>query len=366
MQNYEDTINQYAPDSTGGNGGGDDKKLPESAKGQPAGTEIKNPYGENANAKAIADGTGKYFALPDGASYDGTTTVDGGAVITIRESKFVWVPVEEAIYKEAKKDDMPKSAADWTTKKYTPMAIKVDDTNYSGILYDYSGSSAYLKYPGATNYQGTSSQYREPDVVSYDSQSSYLKYGITKEGKNGLQAQYNKMVASVEKYGGFYVAQYEAGIQNGKVVFKNAHTTEGVTTLDATQNSANMWYGLYQKMASFTEKGDKFVSSMIWGSQYDAMMNWMAKSNKTVGTANTDIQNNTYVTGTSPSDVINNVYDLYGCHCEWTLEASDTSYRVLRGGISGYYHSPSNRYDCSPHNAGNYNSSRATHYIMQN
>ena len=361
MQNYEDTINQYAPDSTGGNGGGDDKKLPESAKGQPAGTEIKNPYGENAKAKAIADGTGKYFALPDGASYDGTTTVDGGAVITIRESKFVWVPVEEAIYKEAKKDDMPKSAADWTTKKYTPMAIKVDDTNYSGILYDYSGSSAYLKYPSATNYQGTSSKYREPDVVSYDSQSSYLKYGITKEGENGLQAQYNKMVASVEKYGGFYVAQYEAGIQNGKVVFKNAHTTEGVTTLDATKN---MWYGLYEKMASFTEAGDKFVSSMIWGSQYDAMMNWMAKSGKTVGTANTDIQNNTYVTGNSTSDVINNVYDLYGCHREWTLEAYSTSYRVRRGGGSGFSYSPSNRNYIYPDNTSDNFSSRATLYIM--
>ena len=366
MQNYEDTINQYAPDSTGGNGGGDDKKLPESAKGQPAGTEIKNPYGENAKAKAIADGTGEYFALPDGASYDGTTTVDGGAVITIRESKFVWVPVEEVIYKEAKKDDMPKSAADWTTKKYTPMAIKVDDTNYSGILYSYSGSGAYLMYPSATNYQGNSTQRREPDVVSYDSQSSYLKYGITKEGENGLQAQYNKMVASVEKYGGFYVAQYEAGIQNGKVVFKNANTTSGVTTLDATADSANMWYGLYQKMASFTETGDKFVSSMIWGSQYDAMMNWMAKSDKTVGTSNSKIQNNLYITGTSSNDVINNVYDLYGCHWEWTLEASGTYSRVVRGGFSRNSFSPSDRSVDNPYNTHNYTSSRATLYIMQN
>ena len=125
-----------------------------------------------------------------------------------------------------------------------------------------------------------------------------------------------------------------------------------------------MWYGLYQKMASFTEKGDKFVSSMIWGSQYDAMMNWMAKRDKTVGTANKDIQNNTYVTGTSPSDVINNVYDLYGCHREWTLEAYNSFSRVLRGGDSGLNYSPSDRGSYSPNIPNSNISSHATLYIM--
>ena len=52
---------------------------------QAAGTAITNPssYGENPNAQATADGAGKYFALPDGATYI-TGTVDTGVVVEIK------------------------------------------------------------------------------------------------------------------------------------------------------------------------------------------------------------------------------------------------------------------------------------------
>ena len=55
------------------------------AIGQAAGTSITNPssYGENPNAQATADGAGKYFALPDGATYI-TGTVDTGVVVEIK------------------------------------------------------------------------------------------------------------------------------------------------------------------------------------------------------------------------------------------------------------------------------------------
>ena len=185
--------------------------------------------------------------------------------------------------------------------------------------------------------------------------------------KDGLQAQYNSMIASVLKYKGFYVARYEAGLDNTtkKVVFKNAKTTSGVTTLSASSSSANMWYGLYQKMASFAETNDKFVTNMIWGSQYDAMMNWMAKKGKTVGTADSTKTNTdkNMVTGSSSDDVINNVYDLYGCHYEWTLEADLTNFRACRGGDYGHSLSLAYRSDNDPNNTGSRTSSRATLYI---
>ena len=51
---------------------------------------------------------------------------------------------------------------------YTPMAVQVGN-DYKGILYEFSGSNGYLKYAGNENYQGGSTNYREPDVVSdYD------------------------------------------------------------------------------------------------------------------------------------------------------------------------------------------------------
>ena len=357
---------EYKIDSTGkigeNSGGGN---LPETAEGQVADTAIKNPDSYGENAQATADGAGKYFPKPDGAKYE-EGTVDTGVVVTIKGSQFVWVPVDDVVLDTSKVANLPTDSSNGISNKktYTPMAVKVGD-NYKGILYDYSESNGYVMYnDSSNNYQGSSTDYREPDVVSsYDGTDSDTVEGkITSER---LTSEYNAMIESVKKYKGFYVARYEAGIQGDKVVFKNANTTSGVTTLDASESSANMWYGLYQKMASFAETNDKYVSSMIWGSQYDAMMNWMAKNGKTVWTEDsTDtIRNTDTVTGKNTNDVINNVYDLYGCHCEWTLEANRISDRVTRGGNYNYSHSPADRNYDYPYYTYSHYSSRATLYI---
>ena len=370
LNGYEDTINQYAPSSNGGSTGGGstegtpgEGKLPETAEGQPAGTAIKNPdsYGENPNAQATADGAGKYFAKPEGANYI-TGTVDAGVVVNIKGSEFVWVPVDDVVLEKAREGELPKTSSD--TTKYTPMAVK-DGDNYKGILYSFSGSNGYVMYNNSlNNYQGSSTDYREPDVVSYDSQDSYKSYNITKDG---LQAQYNSMIASVLKYKGFYVARYEAGLDKttNEVVFKNASVeANNVTTADASNRETSSWYGLYKKIKTFTNASDKVVSSMIWGSQYDAMMNWMAKTGKTVGSADDKKRNDTTITGGGEKpDIINNIYDLYGCHYEWTLEAYDSDYRALRGGKSDSSDSPASRGYNSPNYTVSGSSSRATLYI---
>lgn len=371
LKGYEDTIKQYAPGSNGGSTGGGstdgtpgEGKLPETAVGQPAGTAIKNPdsYGENPNAQATADGAGKYFAKPEGATYvEGT--VDTGVVVNIKGSEFVWVPVEDVVLDTSKDANLPKSSDVGTTsgKTYTPMAVQVEN-DYKGILYEFSGGNGYLKYANNANYQGSDTEYREPDVVSYDTQESYKNYNITKDG---LQGQYNSMIASVLKYKGFYVARYEAGLDNTtkKVVFKNAKTTSGVTTLSADSSNSNMWYGLYEKMASFAETNDKFVSSMIWGSQYDAMMNWMAKNRKNVGNTDNKKRNSMNTTGSNTNDIINNIYDLYGCHYEWTLETYSDSHRARRGGDLRGNYSPASRYFNEAFLTYSFYSSRATLYI---
>ena len=333
----------------------------------PADTAVENPesYGSNPNAQATADGAGKIFAKPEGATYV-TGTVDTGVVVNIKGSEFVWVPVEDVVLDTSKEAKLPKSSSKGTSSgmTYTPMAVRVEN-NYKGILYNFSGSNGYLYYPNNANYQGSSTQYREPDVVSsYDGGSSDT-VGIE---LSNLTSEYNAMIESVLKYKGFYVARYEAGLDaNKNIVFKDAHITENnVTTTDASNGETKTWYGLYKKIKTFTTDSDKVVSSMIWGSQYDAMMNWMAKNNKTVGNSDSTKRNSGIVTGSEPKDVINNVYDLYGCHREWTLEALDTFSRVLRGGYSGSITAPSNRSDYTPLSAYSSYSSRATLYIKCN
>ena len=357
MQRYEQTI--------------DERDLPETAEGQAKGTQIKSPAEYSSNVKAIADGNGNYFPLPEGAEYRGEGVVNKvnendnvGVVVYIKESEFVWVPVDDAVLDkndETKMANLPKRASEWKGKaSYTPMAVKVGE-NYKGILYNFSGNSAYLKYNNSTNnYLGGLSNYREPDLLtSYDGG----RLDTVNMPNENLQKQYDDMIESVVRYKGFYVARYEAGLENGNIVFKDASKeNSSIIAADASNPSTKTWYGLYSRIKGFTTAEDSVASSMIWGSQYDAMMNWMAKNGTNVGSSISGY-NNTNITGNKDTDVINNIYDLYGCHLEWTLEAYDSYYRALRGGYSGSSYSPASRNSHDPILAGSSNSSRATLYI---
>ena len=100
-----------------------------------------------------------------------SSKVDSGVVVTAPDgSEFVWIPVENAVYdsENENSNQIPTSPTSGTLKEYTytPMAIQVDG-EYKGILYDYDFTGgAYLKYPSAINYQGTTSEDREPDYLT--------------------------------------------------------------------------------------------------------------------------------------------------------------------------------------------------------
>ena len=89
----------------------------------------------------------------------------------------------------------------------------------------------------------------------------------------------------------------------------------------------------------------------------------MAKNGKMVGKSNRLKRNVETVTGSKAEDIINNLYDLYGCHYEWTLEANDSIIRVLRGGSFSNDNSPAYRGNSDPYNAYSSRSSRAIIYI---
>ena len=344
-----------------------DKMVQMEAMVKSAGKSIPNPssYGENPNAQATADGAGKYFALPDGAKYI-TGTVDTGVVVEIKGSEFVWVPVDDVVLDTNRISDLPTSSENGISsgKTYTPMAVKVGD-DYKGILYDFDESNGYLLYPNNENYLGNSDGYREPDIVSnYDGGDS-----DTVDGKitiRKLTAEYNAMKSSILKYKGFYIARYEAGLDKttNEIVFKNASIeANNVITTDTSNIETSRWYGLYQKIKTFTTDSDKVVSSMIWGSQYDAMMNWMAKNRKNVGNTDNKKRNSMNTTGSNTNDIINNIYDLYGCHYEWTLETYSDSHRARRGGDLRGNYSPASRYFNEAFLTYSFYSSRATLYI---
>ena len=253
------------------------------------------------------------------------TSVNEGLVIEDKTgNQFVWIPVETPV---------SDTEANGTTNK--AMAVKVGE-NYRGLLYNFPDSGSEVQSGCTTTNFDDNRSYREPDVVTDYDTSNYSNAGYSSldKMKQGLQSEYNKMIESVSKYYGFYIGRYELGLdtENGDApTSQKEDGKNGITTADAGESSLkNCWYGLYTKCKEYAPEGEtkSVVRTMTWGSQYDAMMNWMQKNGinlKETGNGNTDT-----TTGTSETDLLKNIYDLYGCHYEWTSGASTTFARVYR------------------------------------
>ena len=267
----------------------------------------------------------------DGTSAPSAEYLGNGLVITDAPegevgNEFVWIPVASI-----------SEIANETTE-----TDNNDNQNYQGKLYDFP--SAY-ESTEKTSYGQTTTSYREPAVVTGSSGTSYdgdtinnylnIINGIlgttysssdTSTFLEDMQEDYNKMVKSVGIYHGFYVSRYE---MSKSTTANQAASVANVTPL--VNDSNNRWYELYAYGKTYTNSYDSVESSMVWGSQYDAMMRWMQDNDVDVTGNIGDNRNTGTTTGTSETDIIKNIYDLYGCHHEWTLEANNTDNRVYRG-----------------------------------
>ena len=132
-------------------------------------------------------------------------------------------------------------------------------------------------------------------------------------------------------------------------------------TANASNNSTYRWYGLYKTCKTYN--ANENTSTMLWGSQYDAVMNWMVKQGKNVGDKNESKTNTTEITGKNSADILNNIYDLYGGHKEWTLEGTYNNQRSTRGGIYDDLYAPADRYSKEPDQTAKGNNTRLSIYI---
>ena len=182
-----------------------------------------------------------------------------------------------------------------------------------------------------------------------------------------MQDDYNKMVESVEKYGGFYVARYEMSYDIGKekAQYKKGEKSWINGTTDNTEK--DHWYGYYKKQREFVNN-DYVKSSMIWESQYDAMMNWMARNNIGVVDESLNLKRNmdksNRKTGSIESDKLLNIYDLLGNSKEWTMGAYGTNQRIFRSGSYLDFEYLANINRCFPTEEFDTLCSRATLYMV--
>ena len=187
------------------------------------------------------------------------------------------------------------------------------------------------------------------------------------------------MATSVAKYGGFYVGRYETSLSNAtetEAKDGNAQSKQGVMPTSGSNSETYIWYGLYSKQnKTYTGTNNSVESSMIWGSQYDRIINWVKEGTNEedkAKLADTELGNHSksvaVATGSDKysDDSINNIRDLCGNLRDWTLEASDTYLRISRGGDYYFKFSPCHRIEGNVTNANALQGSRLTLYIKEN
>ena len=315
---------------------------------------------ENSNYDPTADGV----VIPEGYYYVGGTKAKGIVIsdnVADKEldkgkenvrrdlagNQWVWVPVEtpSSLYTTVTEGVALAGSTGVKTTKYTNTII--------------SGKTRGL--PGSTTW-------REPDILTYSSYdyANYATAGFSSLANmaENMKNDYEEMIASLEKYKGFYIGRYEL-------------TANGEKT-GATQTNKN-WWELYKNCTTLAS-GSKVKTRMIWGLQWDATCNWLDNSGFSITDSSTwgNYRDNTadghgskQNTGFSENWKANNIYDFAGNCYEFTQEASSTTYRALRGGYYNFCNSYGSSYPAStrgndpdPTSTYSYLGSRPTLYLI--
>ena len=332
-------------------------------------SELRRQLDANRNNNSGSGGSGSTVdgvTIPEGYYYVGGTKAKGLVIsdnVADKElekgkenvrrdlagNQWVWVPVETPsnLYTTVAAGQALAGSTGVKTTKYTNSEIISGKTRVK---------------PGDT------SSYREPDLVlgsngtSYD-YSNYATAGFSSLANmaENMKSDYEEMIASLEKYKGFYIGRYEL-------------TANGEKT-GATQNVN--WYTLYKNCKTLAS-GTKVKTRMIWGLQWDATCNWLSNSDPAYSITDSstwgNYTNNTadghgskQATGFSESWKANNIYDFAGNCDEWTQEAGSTNSRASRGGDyngNGFGIPASGRFSGNPTLTYSLSGSRPTLYLI--
>ena len=296
----------------------------------------------------------------DGSSAPTEENVNKGLVIKDESgNEWVWVPVDNTtlagMYETASTPIELTGGGAITDETVLNPLKQIKISKYSKSI-TITNNNSTTKTISRVRPNDTSS-YREPDVVvysdgTYDSvDTNRATAGFTKtvgettttmtlaEMADMMRSEYETMIASIEKYHGFYIGRYEL-TANGE---KTGATLTGKD-----------WYYLYNKCKGLSAS-NKVMSRMIWGCQWDVTCNWIANYGDKKNISDSSTWGNYYGTSVKASDGTteikksdkqqildtgittftraNNIYDFAGNCEEWTQEAVITSDRASRGGF---------------------------------
>ena len=358
IDSLDQLVNKYA------NGGKTELKAYDKAEKNADGTLKENAkYTDSEDTTVTIPNGFKVSDVASDGNSDGEQTVSTGLVIQDKDkNEFVWVPVN-----------------------YTATGTLDDDGLDSGFKDTFKRST-------------TISSNTEPYGSGYD----------------GEKEDYIKMMKSVQENKGFYIGRYEAGTTEprtssttgkSKVVVKrdaypyiyvkwgdktNTVGEEGAVYLSKNMYSANeigatstLCYGVqWDAIMKFVEDSTHSITnSTTWGNYKDNAWTIERTTAQYTDTTNVKTGNWTAITsdksktssasyllttGASDTFKVKNIFDLAGNVSEWTMEANNSAYRVLRGGhcsIGGSNNPASYRDSDGPSNSRSYIGFRLALYL---
>ena len=351
------TIEEYGTSSVVKRGGTTSEKAISSRSGSSGATTTDNNTGfrvtlflnEEEKWSPVYDKAGVYqdknedtAYVPEGFQVSetlGENTVQDGLVIknATTGNSYVWIKVPKSIYKTA-----------------------TSNTDYKNIEKDMQ---EYAKDYGDANY----------------SDEWYDGCGIA--DKNKYDEQKHKMLSSVYDKGGFWVGQYEAGVEKAKI---SGQSSEGVDSLVSTNGLPESQEDKYpynwvtcsqaQQLASKVGEKENADTSLMFGIQWDLVLKYIEESNAKTkeqlkedsgswgnytdseftvikgkysendGQLFNDVPNKGYLktaskkilltTGATKRNSVLNIYDIAGNVAEWTLEQGISTDKLCqcRGG----------------------------------
>ena len=180
--------------------------------------------------------------------------------------------------------------------------------------------------------------------------TNYKKQSIEKY-KNCTDNDTNQ--ESVNTYGGFYIARYEAGDGDANGTPRSSSSSNSNTVVS---KKGAIVYNYISQPDSITRAESMYAgkSKLISGAGWDRTLNWLIETkaktenevfvnssswgnyNDSTGNAKTNSGsgNMNYTTGRNEAWKANNIYDLAGNVRDWTTEAVSSNLRVNRGGAS--------------------------------
>jgi len=326
---------------------------------------VKSPY---ANEGTKNGGLVIYALTPEEISQGKTTITDTHQTALETRNQFVWVPVEPNEFE-----------------------TKFVRSNF-GIRYLEGGIEGALKYK-ILGELGEEGGYWElvldsNNIPSTTQNTSYVS--------STTLAEATKMYSSVKKYGGFYIARYEVGINSTFEHSENGHIATRVSIAGNTNNNLSVTSGKYPynviewgtstsneisdggavslARAFYPTTGTTYgvVSTLTYGVQWDRTLNWWKELNPNIdlidsasygvyrsttissGELNSNAKKSIYeyskfqtwttitektssgdwlfTTGAYKKANVYNIYDMAGNLAEWTMEGVSTYPRVMRGG----------------------------------